>query len=206
MSELDNIKKNGKKPFGVLSKSSTKRIEDGSKLFLKPPSTSSKQAQASMEFLLTYGWAIVAIVLAVSALVYFGVFDMKFLTRNSCTLPTGLSCMDHRVYVYDLFGTKYNGLEINLKNNLGQEIQITAFDAEVFNNKHQDINPIITLINGQKTVSPNNIVVTDLTNIANGGKKMNSREKYSFEFKLTYTNTATGLTHVEKGSISGKVD
>jgi|GEM_PF-570216 len=259
MSESDKIKENGKKPFGVLSrtdrvmsenicflsmlemrcisnktrgvflsilrnpysssqlksrdcelwisdisKSSTKNIEDGSMLILKPSSASTKKAQAAMEFLMTYGWAILVVLVAISALAYFGVLDMKFLTRNSCTLPVGLSCLDHRVYTYDLFGTKYNGLEINLKNNLGQEIQVTAFDTEVFNNKHQILD--VKLANGEKTSSPNNIVVMDLTNIGNGGEKMNSGDKYSIEFKLTHTNTATGLTHVEKGTVSGKVE
>lgn len=205
MRESDKIKENGKKAKRLLSKSSTKNIEDGSVLLLKPSSASTKQAQAAMEFLLTYGWAILVVLVAISALAYFGVLDMKFLTRNSCTLPVGLSCFDHRVYTYDLFGIKYNGLEINLKNNLGQEIQITDFDVEVFNNKHQEITNI-KLGNGEKTVSPNNVVVMDLTNIGSGGQKMNSGEKYSFEFTLTYTVTTTGLSHTVKGAVSGKVN
>jgi len=202
MAQIDNIKENGKNAKKRLSKSSTKNIEDGSMLLLKPSSTSTKQAQAAMEFLMTYGWAILVVLVAISALAYFGVLDMKFLTRNSCTLPVGLSCLDHRVYVQGLT----NRLEMNIKNNLGHEIKITAFDAEVFNNKHQDINPIITLTNGQKTVSPNNVVIRDLTNTDNGGQKINSGEKYSFEFTLTYTVTETGLSHTVQGAVTGKVN
>jgi hypothetical protein len=202
MSESDKIKENGKDAKKLLSKSSTKNIEDGFMLLSKPSSISTKQAQAAMEFLLTYGWAILVVLVAISALAYFGVLDMKFLTRNSCTLPVGLSCLDHRVYVQG----PTNRLEMNIKNNLGHEIKITAFDAEVFNNKHQLINDI-TLSNGEKTVSPNNLIVMDLTNVGSGsGQKINSREKYSFEFTLTYTVTETGLSHTVKGSVIGKVN
>lgn len=161
---------------------------------------------AAMEFLMTYGWAITVVVIAISALAYFGVLDpSKFLAPNQCTLPTGLSCMDSRVYVQGAF----NRLEINLKNNLGAAISIDSIDIAQFNNKHSP--QTISMNNGEQTKTPavpNNIVVTDLTNIGGipPGSLMPSGTKYSFDYTLTYTNTDTGLPHTVRGHVQGKVN
>lgn len=50
-----------------------------------------KQSQAAMEFLLTYGWAILVVITAVSALAYYGILDLSGYSRDMCILPTGLS-------------------------------------------------------------------------------------------------------------------
>ena len=42
----------------------------------------NKKGQASMEFLMTYGWAILAGIIAIGALAYFGVFRTDSLTGN----------------------------------------------------------------------------------------------------------------------------
>ena len=42
----------------------------------------SKKGQAAMEFLMTYGWAIIAAVLAIMILLYFGVFSGGNITGN----------------------------------------------------------------------------------------------------------------------------
>ncbi len=44
-----------------------------------------------MEFLLTYGWAIVVVVTAISGLAYFGILDMDKFAREMCTIDAGLS-------------------------------------------------------------------------------------------------------------------
>ena len=56
-----------------------------------------KKAQAAMEFLMTYGWAILVVLLAIAALAYFGVLNPGKYLPSSCTLGTGLSCTDFKV-------------------------------------------------------------------------------------------------------------
>ena len=55
------------------------------------------KAQAAMEFLLSYGWIILAVLLAIGALVYFGVLSSEKLLPERCILPHGLYCADHKV-------------------------------------------------------------------------------------------------------------
>ncbi len=51
-----------------------------------------KKGQAAMEFLMTYGWAILVVLIAIGALVYFGVISPDRFIQDSCTLTPPLSC------------------------------------------------------------------------------------------------------------------
>ena len=54
-----------------------------------------KKAQAAMEFLMTYGWAILVVLVVIGALAYFGVLNPQNLLPEKCTLPMNLYCKDH---------------------------------------------------------------------------------------------------------------
>lgn len=154
-----------------------------------------------MEFLMTYGWAILVVLVAISALAYFGVLDpTKWFMPNQCQLATGLSCLDYRVYVQGVT----NRLELHLQNNLGAQITITSIDIAAFNNKNS---PQSRLLNNGDRTTPN-ILVTDLTNIGGipPGSLMPSGTKYDFDFTLTYTNQDSLLPHIVTGHVKGKVN
>jgi len=53
-----------------------------------------------MEFLMTYGWAILVVLAAIAALAYFGVMSPTKFLPESCTLPStsGLACIDFNVF------------------------------------------------------------------------------------------------------------
>jgi len=48
-----------------------------------------KKAQAAMEFLMTYGWAILVVLVAIGALAYFGVLSPQQYLPDKCTISTG---------------------------------------------------------------------------------------------------------------------
>ena len=52
-----------------------------------------KKAQAAMEFLMTYGWALLVVLVAVGALAYFGVTNPGKFAPDQCLLVPGLSCI-----------------------------------------------------------------------------------------------------------------
>ena len=54
----------------------------------------NKKSQAAMEFLMTYGWAIVVVITAIAALAYFGVLTPEGFMPTQCTFPIGISCLD----------------------------------------------------------------------------------------------------------------
>ena len=56
-----------------------------------------KRGQAAMEFLMTYGWAILVVLIVIGALAYFGVLSPSTLLPEKCTFPVSLTCTDHKV-------------------------------------------------------------------------------------------------------------
>ncbi|MBR9699766.1 hypothetical protein GOV09_04890 [Candidatus Woesearchaeota archaeon] len=77
----------------------------------------NKKAQAAMEFLMTYGWAILVVLVAIGALAYFGVLSPDKFLPERCTGTAGLDCVDKAVI-------EDNRLQISLRNNLGYTIRI----------------------------------------------------------------------------------
>ena len=52
----------------------------------------NKKAQSAMEYLMTYGWAILVVLIALGALFYLGVFSPR--TPNSCVGSAPITCGD----------------------------------------------------------------------------------------------------------------
>ena len=78
-----------------------------------------KRAQAAMEFLMTYGWAILVVLLAIGALAYFGVLDPSRLLPESTTFPAPISNVDNA-----LIDEATNSVEVALINNKGVAINL----------------------------------------------------------------------------------
>ncbi len=90
-----------------------------------------RKAQAAMEFLMTYGWAILVVLVVIGALAYFGVLNPQNLLPEKCTLPMGLYCKDHLVSATDSY------VSLKLENGMGTGIVIRSIEIEgdpVFNN------------------------------------------------------------------------
>lgn len=56
-----------------------------------------KKSQAALEFLMTYGWAILVVMLALGALAYFGVFNPNKFAPNKCIFSNGLNCIGNKI-------------------------------------------------------------------------------------------------------------
>ncbi|MDP2925041.1 MAG: hypothetical protein Q8N99_01585 [Nanoarchaeota archaeon] len=79
----------------------------------------NKKGQAAMEFLMTYGWAILAAVIAIGVLAYFGVFSPGKYLPNACTLNAPLGCDEYAV-------TNANGVQLVLRNGAGDSLAIVS--------------------------------------------------------------------------------
>ena len=75
------------------------------------------KSQAALEFLTTYAWAFVAIMITIGALYYFGVFNFSKFLPQKCTFPSQFECLD--------FGFVGGEIKFKLVNNLGEPIEIT---------------------------------------------------------------------------------
>ena len=141
-----------------------------------------------MEFLMTYGWAILVVLVAIGALSYFGVLSPDRFLPSRCTLPSGIACIDHKAQ--DIFGPGNGLVVISFKNSLGygiKDVQIAASYCTGGTSegliKNGEISRVLSATGCTLTVG----------------------EKYSGEINITYTNADSGLTHVIKGSMTTRV-
>jgi len=76
-----------------------------------------RKAQAAMEFLMTYGWAILVVLVVIGALAYFGVLSPATLLPEKCSFPVSVNCVDHSV--------ESDKITIILQNGAGRDMLIS---------------------------------------------------------------------------------
>lgn len=103
-------------------------------------SKNSRKGQAALEYLVTYGWAILAAIIAIGALSYFGFISPSNLLPNRCNFGEQLECVEFQI-VDD--GT----VNIMFRNNFGKPITILDVNMVEDSNGITGIHPFITPIN-----------------------------------------------------------
>ncbi len=81
----------------------------------------NKKGQAAMEFMATYGWALLAIVVAISALATFGVLNADKFIPERCLMFPGVACLSHKATV--------DTTTVVLQNSIGQTMLITNLEV-----------------------------------------------------------------------------
>lgn len=85
-----------------------------------------KKAQAAFEFLTTYGWSILLILIMVGSLAYFGILDLRAVLPDSCILIPEIECLGYILAQTDL-GTGV--LRLKLKNKFNGQIVVNSWDV-----------------------------------------------------------------------------
>jgi len=146
------------------------------------------KAQAAMEYLMTYGWAILIVVIVAAALFALGIFSPPTGTR--CSGFANLGCPTE--WQYDSTAVTFTAV---LKNAVGQPVTVTAVDYTV---------------NGETATGvgvPYNIAVgatqssTSAAFIGNG--VVASGNAYSVQVEITYTVGSGTLSQKDTGTLSG---
>ncbi len=85
-----------------------------------------KRGQAALEFLMTYAWAILVVIIIIGALAYFGVFNVDTLLPDKCQFEGGLSCKE-ALYTYNSNSNTAN-ITLRIINGLGQAVEIHSLN------------------------------------------------------------------------------
>ena len=155
-----------------------------------------KKAQAAMEFLMTYGWAILVVLVAIGALAYFGVLSPDKFLPERCTGSSGFDCMDKASIDADA-----NRVTFVIKNNLGHRITLNGIEEAT-----DCASANFTLNNG--TAINANVPITIKTGdqiTLRVGCETDGIDEGRFTSRLTepYTNLETDLDHKAVVSITG---
>ncbi len=147
---------------------------------------SKKKAQAALEFLMTYGWAIIVVLVAISALVYFGILDLSIFFPSKCVLPAGIACLD--------FDVKTSTATVVLQNNVGETISLDSVIVASRESVPCSYNSPLVLRNRERAT----ITLADCNHGAAG-------KRFDGEITVAYTNLDTSLTHKSVGDIATKL-
>ncbi len=79
------------------------------------------KSQAALEFLVTYSWALLAILITIGALYYYGIFDFGRYLPQRCLFTSQLECLD-----FVMKGPPDNQVTFRLNNNLGEQIIVDS--------------------------------------------------------------------------------
>src|SRR3990167_1210166 len=82
------------------------------------PAPLNKKSQAAMEFLMTYGWAILVVLAAIAALAYFGVLSPEKFLPEKCLIEVGFTCISSKV--------EPTQATIIFSNGLGRSVEVTS--------------------------------------------------------------------------------
>ena len=84
-----------------------------------------KKGQSALEYLVTYGWAILAIVIIAAVLWYFGIFNpSKWTESRQCGGMSAFSCIDYTVNSSD-------GITLSLGNKVGRQVVVYCESGNV---------------------------------------------------------------------------
>jgi len=144
-----------------------------------------RKGQAAMEFLMTYGWAILAAIIVIAVLVW--ILNPGAVTPESCSLNPPLTCSDQEI-------SEARGITIEIENGAGEDITVTA-------------------VNIGADVSNPDCSALGATNITDGAKDqftatgcgITEGSNYRADIQVTYTKGTGTLVHTASGKISGPV-
>ena len=84
----------------------------------------NNKGQAAVEFLTTYSWAILALIIALAALAYFDVFDGDRFTQEVCSSGSQLQCLESFVDSDGLF-------QLRIRNTYPVDVEVTQVNAVI---------------------------------------------------------------------------
>jgi hypothetical protein len=155
-----------------------------------------KKGQAAMEFLMTYGWAILVVLAAIGALAYFGVLSPGKLVPDKCTLGPGFDIKDCKV--------DQSGVKVSLYNGLGADVDsvavtVKATAGSAVSNCDETI-VVGFIANGQTTT------IQDFCTAEFGGASPSIGARFDANLDVVYTRSGQTLNHTNSGKIQRKVE
>ena len=78
------------------------------------------KAQAALEFLTTYGWAFLVILIMIGTLAYFGILNPSKILPNRCNFGAEFQCLDYQI------SSTTSTFKLRLKNNVGEPIAVSS--------------------------------------------------------------------------------
>ena len=164
-----------------------------------------RRGQAALEFLTTYGWVFLIILVVIAAFSYFGVLSPSRTLPDKCILGNVLVCKDFRVLST---GTPNGQIDLMVNQNKGETIFITAISAST-----EDFGTSTSCtVNGQPLPGEVEFASTATMNVScalSGGGELPIAnfvgDKIEVTVSIQYHELRSKYAKEEKGDIYGTV-
>lgn len=151
-----------------------------------------RKGQAALEFLMTYGWAILVVLAAIAALAYFGVLSPDRFIPPKCTITGGFSCTEYKV-------NKAGTVQFAVQNNLGVDatnVEITLATSDCTLQAPTTV-AVAGVVNNGAEIPSSSLIYTCSAAIAT---------KFKGDITVNYTRSGENVWHLATGSISGTAE
>jgi len=167
-----------------------------------------RKGQAAMEFLMTYGWAILVVLAAIGALAYFGVLSPDRFLPEKCTANPPFACTQYKVSVGGTPGdTTDDTVVFNIQNSVGTGVQFgditlkctSAATGYVFTAPAATVTP-----NGEAITVTYTLDGADLT--ASGCTALSEGARFKGTYDIVYTKEGETVSHAGSGTIQVRTE
>jgi len=149
--------------------------------------TPKMEGQTSLDFLMTYGWALLLIVVVIGSLYALGIFNTGTLTGARSTGFAQIGVVGWNINAAGDFS-------LALQNLAGSDVTVVQLDAKYGNANVSFPISNLSIPNG---ATSGNFTVGTLTDLT-------SNQYYTIAIKLTYTDPS-GFNYTESGTLTGVV-
>ncbi len=143
-----------------------------------------RKGQAAMEFLMTYGWAILAAVVVIGVLAYFGVFSPGRYVPSACVANAPFSC--------DEYNIQTDGVHVILRNGAGEAIDLHKIEIGTACLYDASVSPV-AVADGAQTAE-----ITVACTLTSGSR-------FNEDMTITYRKAGGTLDQTATGSVRGTV-
>lgn len=165
-----------------------------------------RRAQAALEFLTTYGWALLVILMMIGAISYFGIVDPSKFVPSRCTTSPEFGCVDYKI------DGPTDMVSLQLKQGVGKTIFFERFTCT-----YSDVTPEVS-VNGQFRIrgsllstgsawAPRDTVDATCDFLPTSGIAAQRGEKVKIIYELTYklSSGSNNLNHTAHGEVYAEV-
>ncbi|MEK6812667.1 MAG: hypothetical protein AABX86_00975 [Nanoarchaeota archaeon] len=162
------------------------------------------RGQSAMEFLMTYGWAILVVLIAIGALAYFGVLNPARFLPTSCVIFPGVSCNNFKIST--------TTAEFVVQNGLG--VQVSCFNLTISTPNQGTCTSALSLVatsgSGLCLVQP---ILSDgeeekITITCAAGNFGNVGDRFKADLNVSFSegSGASIIYHRRRGSIATQIE
>ncbi len=170
-----------------------------------------RKAQAAMEYLITYGWAVLVMLIVVGVLFYLGIFSPH--TIMTCTFQNpGFSCA---AYKLTSNSGGEGGIILDLGQSTGRDIKVVGFNCTtassftVIDFNGVTANNVTVPTGGHAPLNGTAAAMKPLPCYKNDGSMLGTADAGSYykgKLYIHYWDLETNLDHKVTGDIAGTVE